>query len=41
MRARFLLSEVGIGLRRNMTMTFAVIVTTAIFFVIAWNRPSC
>jgi len=30
MRARFLLSEVGIGLRRNMTMTFAVIVTTAI-----------
>ncbi|CAB5120175.1 MAG: FtsX-like permease family protein [Actinobacteria bacterium] len=30
MRARFLISEVGIGLRRNMTMTFAVIVTTAI-----------
>lgn len=30
MRARFLLSEVGIGLRRNITMTFAVIVTTAI-----------
>jgi cell division transport system permease protein len=30
MRARFLLSEVGIGLRRNMTMTFAVVVTTAI-----------
>ena len=30
MRARFLLSEVGIGLRRNMTMTFAVIVTTAV-----------
>ena len=30
MRARFLVSEVGIGLRRNMTMTFAVIVTTAI-----------
>ena len=29
MRARFLLSEVGIGLRRNITMTFAVIVTTA------------
>ena len=27
MRARFLLSEVGIGLRRNMTMTFAVIVS--------------
>ena len=30
MRTRFLLSEVGIGLRRNMTMTFAVIITTAI-----------
>ena len=30
MRARFLISEVGIGLRRNLTMTFAVIVTTAI-----------
>ena len=30
MRARFLLSEVGTGLRRNLTMTFAVIVTTAI-----------
>jgi len=30
MRAGFLLSEVGIGLRRNLTMTFAVIVTTAI-----------
>ena len=30
MRARFLLSEVGIGLRRNFTMTFAVIITTAI-----------
>jgi cell division transport system permease protein len=30
MRARFLVSEVGIGLRRNLTMTFAVIVTTAI-----------
>jgi cell division transport system permease protein len=30
MRARFLLSEVRIGLRRNLTMTFAVIVTVAI-----------
>ena len=30
MRARFLLSEVGIGLRRNLTMTFAVVVTVAI-----------
>jgi len=30
MRAGFLMSEVRIGLRRNLTMTFAVIVTTAI-----------
>ncbi|CAB4665628.1 MAG: FtsX-like permease family protein [Actinobacteria bacterium] len=30
MRARFLVSEVGIGLRRNLTMTFAVVVTVAI-----------
>lgn len=30
MRATFILSEIGIGLRRNLTMTIAVIVTTAI-----------
>ena len=30
MRAGFLLKEVRIGLRRNLTMTFAVIVTVAI-----------
>ena len=30
MRTRFLLSEVRIGLRRNLTMTFAVIITVAI-----------
>lgn len=30
MRARFLLSEVRIGIRRNLTMTFAVIITVAI-----------
>ena len=30
MRAGFLFSEVRIGLRRNLTMTFAVVVTTAI-----------
>ena len=30
MRARFILSEVGIGLRRNLTMTFAVVITVAI-----------
>ena len=30
MRARFLIGEVGIGLRRNFTMTFAVIITVAI-----------
>jgi cell division transport system permease protein len=30
MRAGFILSEVGIGLRRNLTMTFAVVITVAI-----------
>ncbi len=30
MRAQFILSEIGIGLRRNLTMTIAVIVTVAI-----------
>lgn len=30
MRAKFVLSEVGIGLRRNATMTFAVMITVAI-----------
>ena len=30
MRARFILSEVAIGLRRNITMTVAMIITTAI-----------
>ncbi len=30
MRASFVLSEIGIGLRRNLTMTIAVVVTTAI-----------
>ena len=30
MRARFIFSEVGIGLRRNLTMTFAVVITVAI-----------
>ncbi len=30
MRTRFLLSEVRIGLRRNLTMTFAVVITVAI-----------
>jgi cell division transport system permease protein len=30
MRAQFVMSEVGIGLRRNLTMTIAVIVTVAI-----------
>ena len=30
MRAKFVMSEVGIGLRRNLTMTFAVMVTVAI-----------
>ncbi|MHB1615098.1 MAG: permease-like cell division protein FtsX [Actinomycetes bacterium] len=30
MRAQFIASEIGIGLRRNLTMTIAVVVTTAI-----------
>ena len=30
MRAQFILSEIGIGLRRNLTMTVAVVVTIAI-----------
>ncbi|MDQ1619294.1 MAG: cell division transport system permease protein [Actinomycetota bacterium] len=30
MRARFLLSEITIGLRRNMTMTVAMVITTAV-----------
>ena len=30
MRAKFVLTEVGIGLRRNLTMTFAVMITVAI-----------
>src|SRR5579884_3342180 len=30
MRARFILSEMGIGLRRNLTMTVAAVITVAI-----------
>jgi cell division transport system permease protein len=30
MRAQFIASEIGIGLRRNLTMTLAVVVTTAV-----------
>ena len=30
MRAHFVLSEIGVGLRRNLTMTFAVIVSVAL-----------
>ena len=30
MRASFVASEIGIGIRRNLTMTIAVVVTTAI-----------
>ena len=30
MRATFVTSEVGAGLRRNLTMTFAVIITVAV-----------
>ena len=34
MRAQFVLSEIGIGLRRNLTMTIAVVVTVAISLVL-------
>ncbi|MEU9758199.1 ABC transporter permease, partial [Streptomyces althioticus] len=30
MRAQFVLSEIGVGLRRNLTMTFAVVVSVAL-----------
>jgi len=30
MRATFILSEIGIGLRRNLTMTLAMIITTGV-----------
>src|SRR5262245_24273965 len=30
MRASFILNEIGIGLRRNLTMTIAVIITTGV-----------
>lgn len=33
MRAQFVLSEVGLGLRRNLTMTLAVVVTVAVSLV--------
>ena len=35
MRAQFVLSEIGIGLRRNLTMTMAVILTVAVSFGLA------
>jgi cell division transport system permease protein len=35
MRAQFVLSEIGVGLRRNLTMTFAVIVSVAISLALA------
>jgi cell division transport system permease protein len=35
MRAQFVLSEVGVGLRRNLTMTFAVIVSVALSLALA------
>ena len=35
MRAQFVLSEVGVGLRRNLTMTFAVVVSVALSLALA------
>ena len=40
MRASFILSEIGIGLRRNLTMTVAVIVTTAVSLAFFGVRPA-
>ncbi len=35
MRAQFVLSEIGVGLRRNLTMTFAVVVSVALSLALA------
>jgi cell division transport system permease protein len=35
MRARFVFSEIGVGLRRNVTMTFAVVVSVALALALA------
>jgi cell division transport system permease protein len=35
MRAQFVLSEIGVGLRRNLTMTFAVIISVALSLALA------
>src|SRR6478735_1417743 len=35
MRAQFVMSEIGVGLRRNLTMTFAVIVSVALSLALA------
>ena len=40
MRAQFILSEIGIGLRRNLTMTVAVIVTIAISLALFGFGPA-
>lgn len=40
MRAQFVLSEIGVGLRRNLTMTFAVIVSVALSLALLAARCS-
>jgi cell division transport system permease protein len=35
MRAQFVLSEIGVGLRRNLTMTFAVVISVALSLALA------
>ncbi len=35
MRAQFVLSEIGVGLRRNLTMTIAVVVSVALSLALA------
>jgi len=40
MRATFVTSEVGAGLRRNLTMTFAVIITVAVSLALSVSACS-
>ncbi len=40
MRATFILSEVGIGLRRNLTMTIAVVITFAVSLGLFGGAPA-
>lgn len=41
MRAQFVMSEIGVGLRRNLTMTFAVIISVALSLALFEAPCSC